>query len=128
MGKKKGSNVERELVHLFWSKGWGACRVAGSGSMSYPSPDIIAGNSKRILVIECKACKGNYQYFEKSEIDALCVFSSIFGGEPWLGVRFDRQDWFFVKKDDLEDSGKNLVITKKRAFEKGILFDVLVKA
>lgn len=45
--KSKGINAEREIIHLFWSMpGWTACRVAGSGSMKYPSPDVIAGNEK----------------------------------------------------------------------------------
>lgn len=127
MSKIKGSNIERELVHLFWSNGWAACRIAGSGSMHYPSPDLIASNKNTLLVIECKACKGNYQYFEKEEIENLLKFSNIFGGEPWLGVRFDRLDWFFVKKDNLEDSGKNLVLTKNNAFKKGISFNSLIK-
>ncbi len=127
MGKKKGSNVERELVHLFWSKGWAACRVAGSGSMHYPSPDIVASNKNKLLVVECKAQKGDYQYFEKDEIDNLLKFADIFGGEVWLGVRFDRMDWFFVKNSDLEDSGKNWVLSKDHALKKGVSFDVLIK-
>ena len=40
--KSKGTNAERELIHAFWGKGYAAIRSAGSGSMKYPSPDIIA--------------------------------------------------------------------------------------
>jgi Holliday junction resolvase len=53
--KAKGSNAERELVHMFWDKGWAAIRVAGSGSSQYPSPDVLAGNNLRKLAVECKA-------------------------------------------------------------------------
>jgi Holliday junction resolvase - archaeal type len=42
--KSKGSKAERDLIHLFWSKGFAAMRAAGSGSSQHPSPDILAGD------------------------------------------------------------------------------------
>ena len=43
--KSKGINAERELIRLFEDTNkWSACRVAGSGSSRYPSPDIIAAS------------------------------------------------------------------------------------
>ena len=44
--KSKGSKAERDLIHMFWAKGFGAMRAAGSGSTQHPSPDVIAGNGK----------------------------------------------------------------------------------
>ena len=55
--KSKGINAERQLIHMFWSVKWTACRIAGSGSSKYPSPDIIAANRARKLAIEAKITK-----------------------------------------------------------------------
>ena len=60
--KSKGINAERELIHIFWkTKSWAACRVAGSGAIKYPAPDVLAGNGNILLAIECKACQGDKQ-------------------------------------------------------------------
>ena len=56
--KSKGINAERDLIHKFWNvEGWSAVRVAGSGSMKYPSADVLATNKLRRLAIECKTSK-----------------------------------------------------------------------
>jgi Holliday junction resolvase len=125
--KSKGINAERELIHLFWHNGWSACRIAGSGSMKYPSPDIIAGNNLRKVAIECKATKDVRQYFTKKEIDELQRFSDAFGAEPWVGVKFDKVDWYFLTLEDLSNNGEGYSISLKGAKIKGFLFDELVK-
>ena len=50
--KSKGSKAERELISMFWKKGFAAMRAAGSGSTHHPSPDIVAGNGKYFFAIE----------------------------------------------------------------------------
>lgn len=49
--KQKGTIAERELIHLFWKNNIPAVRVAGSGSMRYPSPDILAGTPLKKFAI-----------------------------------------------------------------------------
>ncbi|MBI4441605.1 Holliday junction resolvase, partial [Candidatus Woesearchaeota archaeon] len=93
--KQKGSTAERELIHLFWKQGWAAVRVAGSGSMKYPSPDIVASNALRRLAVECKAVGDDKKYLTQDEIEQLILFSQRFGAEAWLAVRFDNEDWYF---------------------------------
>ena len=65
MSKKKGSRTERELFYLFYESSWMPIRVAGSGSTPIPAPDLLVGNGKRVLAIECKAIKGTKKYFEQ---------------------------------------------------------------
>lgn len=125
--KSKGINAERELIHKFWSSGWSACRVAGSGSTKYPSPDVIAGNNIRKLAIECKATKEIRQYFKKEQICELREFCKIFGAEPWTGVKFDRLDWYFITPDDLENNGEGYSISIAEAKRRGFMFDELVR-
>lgn len=124
--KSKGINAERELVHLFWGNEWGAIRVAGSGSIKYPCPDVIAGNGVRRLVIECKALSGVSKYISKKDVEELKEFSVKLNAEPWIGIRFDVLKWFFLSLDDLQETEKEYVINLKLAKRKGLLFEELI--
>ena len=126
--KTKGINAERELIHKFWnSDGWSAVRIAGSGSMKYPSADVLASNTLRKLAIECKTTKESKKYFQKDEIEQLRQFSRIFGAEPWIGIKFNRIDWHFVNLEDLEDTGQCYLVSLEIIKNKGLLFEELIK-
>lgn len=125
--KSKGINAEREIIHSFWKMpGWTACRVAGSGSMKYPSPDIIAGNATRKLAIECKSTKSKYQYFEKEEIEQLLTYSQLFAAEPWLAIRFNRDKFYFIKPKDLKETKNKYAVDIALLNEKGFLFEHII--
>ncbi len=125
--KSKGINAERELIHLFWQNGWSACRIAGSGSTKYPSPDVIAGNNVRKIAIECKSTKDIRQYFTKKEIEELKEFSRVFGAEPWVGVKFNNVDWYFLTLEDLANNGEGYSTNIPCAKTKGFSFTELVR-
>lgn len=128
MSKVKGNRTERELLHLFWSAGYGVSRVAGSGSTPLPSPDLIAGKEGKLFAIECKAGKGT-RYLSKKEINELEEFSSRIGAEALVAARFNNAPWIFLKISDLGVSrtGENYFVNLKLAKEKGVLFKDLVK-
>lgn len=125
--KEKGSNAERELLHMFWAKGFAAVRSAGSGSMKYPGPDLIASNKARRLAIECKSTKKNKQYLDKHDVEQLREFCDIFGAEPWFAVRFSRTNWLFLSPEDIEKTEKGYVIDSKVAERRGLLIDEVIK-
>jgi len=125
--KSKGINAERELVHMFWAKDWACLRIAGSGSIKYPSPDLLVGNKLRRLAIECKLTKGQKKYFEKREIGALKKFANIFGAEPWVAIKFKGHDWFFVSLEDLKETNKGYSISSETAKTKGLLFEEITE-
>lgn len=109
--KAKGISGERELIHLFWQTGaWTAIRVAGSGSMKYPSPDIVAQSHGRVLAIECKKSKDSHQYLPAEEIRALCDFAELSGAEAWIAVRFDRKEWKFIQTKNLKTTETQYVV------------------
>ncbi len=125
--KEKGSNAERELVHLFWSRGWACSRIAGSGSSHYPSPDLLAGRPGRKLAIECKSTKARRKYFPRDEIEQLKNFCERYGAESWIALRFSRTDWLFVMLEDLDKSKNSWSISVEHAKKKGILLSELIE-
>lgn len=126
--KSKGINAERDLIHKFWAiNGWGALRVAGSGSMRYPSADILATNKLRRLAIECKTAKDPWKYIEKDDIEQLKQFAEMFNAEPYLAVKFNKKEWLFLTLEDLEETDKAFMINAEKAENKGILFEELIK-
>jgi len=127
--KSKGLNAEREIVHLFWKTGnWAAIRVAGSGSIGYPAPDVIAGNGKRLLAIECKSSGAKSQYLTAKEIGELKEFCSVGGAEAVVGVRFDNNGWFFFGIDDLRKTGKHYTVKLEDGEKIGKRFHDLVRS
>jgi Holliday junction resolvase len=128
MSKRKGSRAERELLHMFWNTNiWAALRLPGSGSTPLPSPDIIASNKAKILAIECKSIKKTTKYLEKEKIQQLKEFSSKFGAEPWLAIRFDNIGWYFLQPHKIDKSRNgNPLISIKTAQKKGLRFEELI--
>ena len=124
--KSKGINAERELVHKFWAQGWACIRVAGSGSSRYPSPDLLVGNARRKLAIECKLTTGTAKYFDKKEIEDLKTFARTFGAESWVGVKMERQ-WSFLNLEDLKETPAGFVVNKDIIAMKGLTFEELIQ-
>jgi Holliday junction resolvase len=112
---------------MFWAKGWAAIRVAGSGSSKYPSPDILAGNNIRKLAIECKASKEKSRYLTKEEIESLKEFSKIYGAEPWIAVKFNGLDWYFLTIEDIKETKNCYLVSYEISKNKGLLFEELIR-
>ncbi|MBR9677654.1 Holliday junction resolvase [Candidatus Woesearchaeota archaeon] len=126
MSKVKGSKAERELQKIFWQNGWACLRTAGSGSSSHPAPDLLAGNKIRRLAVECKATKSISKYLTKEEIGQLIEFAQVFGAEPWVAIRFDRDNWYFISPEDLKETNNNYLASLEIAKNKGLLFEEVI--
>jgi len=128
MSKAKGSRVERELLHMLWHSGFATLRSAGSGLSSYPNPDLIASNGKKCLAIECKSIKSNVKYLTKEDRKQLLDFSKIFKAEPWFGIRFNNEKWYFIKPEHLnKGKNKNYSISLDSIKKRGVTFKQLIK-
>ncbi len=125
--KAKGSKGERDLVKAFNEAGWGCIRIAGSGSSRYPSPDILAGNAIRRLAIECKVTAEKKKYFDIDEVEQLREFSTKFGAEAWLAIKFPQEDWFFFMIEDLDKAGNSYSASTTSASYKGLRFQELIQ-
>ncbi len=123
--KSKGYRFERELVHMLWKSGFAAIRSPASGSMSYPVPDIIAGNGRRYIAIEVKMRANLPVYIPKEDVDNLVKFSEVFGAEPFIAVRIPNEGWRFLCLNDLKRT-KNGYKVDDDVFYSGLEFDELV--
>ncbi len=125
--KAKGSNSERELFHMLWDEFGAVVRVAGSGSTTRPAPDLLAGDGKRMLAIECKAVGDDKKYFDHKEIEELIQFSIMFGAEAWIAVKFDNRGWWFIEASKLKKSkGNNYSVDLDFIKKEGLIFEELV--
>ena len=121
--KAKGSRVERELLSLLTENGWRCVRVAGSGVNDLSPCDLIAGKlGKRGYAIEAKSSKKTSIYITKTQIEDFILFSNMIGLTPVIAVRFNYEGWLFISPGQLEDSGKNWVISLEKAKREGKRF------
>jgi len=126
--KSKGTRTERELLHMFHEAGFGGIRAAGSGSTTLPAVDLIVGNVKRHLAIECKSIKGKNKFLYPEDLEGLKEFSLRFGAEPWLGIRYDGKGWFFLKLESLKkNQNGNYTVSIDYALKNGFNFDQLIR-
>ena len=126
--KSKGTNAERELIHMFWNEKWTAVRIAGSGSSKYPCPDILASNNNSILAIEVKITKDKYKHFTNKEIKELKEFAAKFGAIPLIAIKFKGNDWFFMRVNDLQKTENNYSINLENIKNKGFVFINLINS
>ena len=125
--KAKGTLFENDLVRKFWEKKWVCVRVAGSGSGSYPAPDILASNGFRRIVMEVKFVNSYKKYFSKSQVDDLEFFAGRFGAESWVGVCFKEHQWFFIPTEELSQTkSQNYVVELLTMKKKGFTFDEMI--
>lgn len=124
MSNAKGDRRERELVNKFDEAGFAVMRAPASGSATERDlPDVLAGNSESFYAVEAKSSAGDPIYLSGEEVYALVYFSRNFGAKPRIGVRFDREDWYFFHPDDLHQTdGGNYRVKKETALADGVDF------
>ncbi|HKJ58342.1 MAG TPA: Holliday junction resolvase Hjc [Halobacteriales archaeon] len=123
----KGDRRERELVNRLDEAGFAVMRAPASGSATGRDlPDVLAGNGSVFYAVEAKSSSGDPIYLEGAEVESLIYFSRNFGATPKVGVRFDREDWYFFHPADLHttDAG-NYRVKKERALEGETIEDLM---
>ncbi|WP_312910814.1 Holliday junction resolvase Hjc [Natronosalvus caseinilyticus] len=128
MSQAKGDRRERELVNLLDEAGFAVMRAPASGSATERElPDVLAGDGETFYAIEAKSSAGNPIYLTGEEVEALIYFAQNFGAKPRIGVRFDREDWYFFHPGDLHvTDGGNYRVKKETAVAEGTDFDEFV--
>ncbi len=128
MSQAKGDRRERELVNRLDEAGFAVIRSPASGSATQrEQPDVLAGNGDDFYAIEAKSSAGDPIYLTGEEVAALVYFSRNFGAKARIGVRFDREAWYFFHPGDLHvTDGGNYRVKKEHALEAGTPFEELV--
>ncbi|NGM68799.1 nucleoid-structuring protein H-NS [Natronolimnobius sp. AArcel1] len=128
MSQAKGDRRERELVNALDEAGFAVMRAPASGSATERElPDVLAGDGEHFYAIEAKSSSGDPIYLTGEEVEALIYFAQNFGAKPRIGVRFDREDWYFFHPGDLYvTDGGNYRVKKETALADGIDFDEFV--
>lgn len=118
---RKGDRRERELVNRLDEAGFAVMRAPASGSATDRElPDVLAGDGDRFYAIEAKSSAGNPIYLEGVEVENLVYFARNFGARARVGVRFDREDWYFFHPGDLYTTdGGSYRVKKETALAEG---------
>ncbi|ADJ13804.1 Holliday junction resolvase Hjc [Halalkalicoccus jeotgali] len=121
MANRKGNRRERELVNRLDEAGFAVMRAPASGGATQRElPDVLAGNGEAFYAIEAKSSSGKPIYLTGEEVEALVYFSRNFGARPKIGVRFDREDWYFFHPGDVyRTDGGNYRVKKEVALAEG---------
>mgnify|MGYP000580873023 CR=1 FL=1 len=124
----KGDRRERELVNELDAAGFAVMRAPASGSATERDlPDVLAGDGEEFYAVEAKSSEGAPIYLDGEEVEALLFFARNFGAKPRVGVRFDREDWYFFHPGDLYTTdGGNYRVKKETALAEGTDFEELV--
>jgi holliday junction resolvase Hjr len=127
MANRKGDRRERELVNRLDDAGFAVMRAPASGGATQRElPDVLAGNGDVFYAIEAKSSAGDPIYLTGEEVEALVYFSQNFGAKPKIGVRFDREDWYFFHPADVHRTkGGNYRVKKETALDEGETMDDL---
>ncbi|MDG5758483.1 Holliday junction resolvase Hjc [Natronococcus sp. A-GB1] len=128
MSHAKGGRRERELVNALDEAGFAVMRAPASGAATDRElPDVLAGDGDTFYAIEAKSSAGDPIYLTGEEVEALTYFAQNFGAKPRIGVRFDREDWYFFHPADLHvTDGGNYRVKKETAIADGIDFPEFV--
>jgi Holliday junction resolvase len=123
----KGNRRERELVNALDERGFAVMRAPASGSATERElPDVLAGDGDTFYAVEAKSSAGDPIYLTGEEVEALVYFAQNFGASPKIGVRFDREDWYFFHPADVHQTdGGNYRVKKETAVEDGQHLDDL---
>lgn len=124
MSQAKGDRRERELVNELDEAGFAVMRAPASGSATERElPDVLAGDGENFYAVEAKSSSGDPIYLTGEEVEALIYFAQNFGAKPRIGVRFDREDWYFFHPGDLHvTDGGNYRVKKETAIADGTDF------
>ncbi|WP_435183868.1 Holliday junction resolvase Hjc [Halobellus sp. EA9] len=125
---RKGDRRERELVNRLDEAGFAVMRAPASGSATDRElPDVLAGDGDVFYAIEAKSSSGRPIYLTGEEVEALIYFARNFGAKARIGVRFDRESWYFFHPGDLHvTDGGNYRVKKETALAEGESFESFV--
>jgi Holliday junction resolvase len=118
----KGYLAEWELTHKLSDMGFMVVRTPRSGRISLASPDIIAANRGKLIVIECKSRKSGFTV-PPEQLNELKEWEIKAGARAYIGCKVARKGWFFLKLADVMKNNGN--VGKKFLEEKSVRIEAI---
>ena len=128
--RRLGFSRERDLVRLFWKKGFACIRGPASGAKTKKViyPDLVALKNGVIFVIEVKTRDSREPiYIEKEKIVRLREFANRAGGLPLVAIKYvGHGKWKFLRIEDLLETPKgNYKVDPEVVSKKGLSIEAL---
>ncbi|MFH1256046.1 MAG: Holliday junction resolvase Hjc [Candidatus Diapherotrites archaeon] len=121
----KGANAERELIHLFFDRGFAVVRIAGSGKTALPAPDLLALSKTKKMAFECKAWNSKHLAIPLLQMEELIGWCEKADIDAFVAWKVPRKGWLFLKPEFFKKTAKNYMISLKEAFHKGLNLNVV---
>ena len=78
--------------------------------------------------MEIKVVNSTKKYFSGQEIRDLQFFAQKFGAEAWVGIKFEKNQWYFIPTSELEETkSENYVISLIEMKRKGFQFEEMIR-
>ncbi|MCL4365431.1 MAG: hypothetical protein M1569_00985 [Candidatus Marsarchaeota archaeon] len=113
---KRGARAERELLHIFYDRGWSVIRSSGSG-VNALSPDVIFLKNKDAICVECKAWNRGSLSLDPEQFEKLLEWEKNTAFPTFVGWRVNNKGWYFIRLDEFSRGRSNYNVTMKRVFE-----------
>jgi Holliday junction resolvase len=98
-----------------YKQGYAVVRVAGSGAIDMPCPDIVALKSGRCYAVECKAWAKRNLCIPAEKVEELLAWAKRAGARPVIAWRYPRQGWFIMEPKEMHRSDKYYCINLEQA-------------
>ncbi len=112
----KGARSERELLGIFYKRGYSVLRSAGSGVSSL-GPDIICIKDGICISFECKAWDRTRLSLDPESFNKLLVWERNTASPTFVAWRVSKRGWLFIRTDEFTMAERNYNVTMKRAME-----------
>ena len=110
---RRGSRVERELLHLLEERGFFVVRAAGSGHLG--APDILAFKMGKYLGFEVKSSKLEELRFSREQLERMEEWERGTGIAMYVAWKVPRKGFKFLPLSYLKKANKTVSIKKEEA-------------
>ena len=81
--------------------------------------DLLVAREDERYAIECKVTNKDKKYLDVEQIKNLVEFSKLFGVDPIIAIKFNRNGWHFVRPNQLIKTQKGFVMSLEEIKKSG---------
>lgn len=127
MSSRKSGKRKNELEQMFNDAEYSVTQILENFSHNgSPLPDLVAGDGDIFYAIDAYASGRKRVYIQREDVQRIENFSALFGAEPRIGIKFDRENWRFFSPEELHMTDNGNYRIKKDNRDKGESFYDLI--